>query len=85
MENTGRFSEVFQKFIFDIIDKCNPPINSNSSNFSASCLKVFWTKRLSICFQKTNAINLLTQAANLRFPNSLRFDIANMCNEDNHL
>jgi hypothetical protein len=43
-ENTGRFSEVFQKIIYDIIDKCNPPINNNSSNFSASCLKVFCLK-----------------------------------------
>jgi hypothetical protein len=71
MENTGRFSEVFKKFIYDIIDKSNPPLNNNSTNSSASSLKDFWTKRFSLCFQKTNAINLLSQAGNLRFPNDI--------------
>jgi hypothetical protein len=55
MENTGRFSEVFKKIIYDIIDKSNPPLNNNSTNSSASSLKNFWTKRFSLCFQKTNA------------------------------
>jgi hypothetical protein len=57
--------------------------NLNIDNSSASSLKDFWTKRFSLCFQKTNAINLLSQAGNLRFPSTLRFDIANSSNEDN--
>jgi hypothetical protein len=60
MENTGRFSEVFKNFIYDTIDKSNPPLNNNSTNSAASCLKTFRTKRFSLCFQKTNAINLLS-------------------------
>jgi hypothetical protein len=58
--------------------KSNPPLNNNSTNSSASSLKDFWTKRFSLCFQKTNAINLLSQAGNLRFPNTF-----NSSNEDN--
>jgi hypothetical protein len=64
MENTGRFSEVFKNFIYDTIDKSNPPLNNNYTNSSAS-------------------YNLLSQAGNLRFPNTLRFVIANSSNEDN--
>jgi hypothetical protein len=51
--------------IYDIIDKSNPPLNNNSTNSSASSLKDFWTKRFSLCFQKTNAINLLSQAGSI--------------------
>jgi hypothetical protein len=49
-----------RKLIADTTHKSNLPLNNNSISHSASCLKSFLTKRFSLCFQNTNAFNLLS-------------------------
>ena len=82
LENSGRISSEFKKLINDTIDKNNPALNTSSINYSAACLKNYWAKRFSFCFHKTNAMNLLKQASNLRVPSSLKYDEANKYSED---